>query len=191
MLGAADVELSAGAEWGAARCLAPSLFFTTSPTSTSSSMSSTPSRCKLASTASSLSRCSRTVTPVVPGCTRWNLAAKGTGRGAPDASVDIRRIGGGNSPLELWLRVRRGIGTLLMESFGEVRPLGKSWAVSSGISISSSQTRTFVLRVNSSGPKGTENQCQQALDLATYLRPENMCQLYRRTSKERKTYSVF
>ena len=44
--------------------------------------------------------CSSTVTPVVPGCTRWNLAENGTGR----TSVLVRRIGGGNS-LEL-LRAR-------------------------------------------------------------------------------------
>jgi len=109
-----------------------------------------PNRCKLASTASSCSRCSRTVTPVVPGCTRWHLAAKGTGRGAPDASVNVLRIGGGNSLPELWLRVRLGKGTLFMESLGL---FATSWIASSATSNSSSRTRTFVLHVNSNGPE--------------------------------------
>ena len=51
--------------------------------------------------------CSSTVTPVVAGCTRWNLAEKDTGRASPAMSVDVRRIGGGK-PEMLWLRVRRG-----------------------------------------------------------------------------------
>lgn len=80
--------------------------------------------------------------------------AKDTGRGVPVASVDVRRIGGGNSPPELWLRVRRGKGTLIIEAFGEAvaGSTTESKIVSSAISSSSSQTRAFFLRVNSNGP---------------------------------------
>jgi hypothetical protein len=140
-----------------------------SPTSTSSSVSSEPSLDKLCSTASNLSRCSRTVTPVVPGCTRWNFLAKGTGRGTPGASVAVRRIGGGNSPV-LCLRGRLGTGTLLIDSCGDGGPFGTSWMASSVISISSLQTRTFVRRVSSSGPKLSQT-CSQGVEGHTHPHP--------------------
>ena len=99
-----------------------------SPTSSSISSvpSSTASRSRLASTASSRSKCSSTVTPVVPGCTLWNLAEKGTGRIDPGCSELTRRIGGGKSLLLLWLRERLyvesvpGKGSVLIDGCGEV-----------------------------------------------------------------------
>jgi hypothetical protein len=138
-----------------------------SPTSTSSSVSSEPSLDKLCSTASNLSRCSSTVTPVVPGCTRWNFRAKGTGRGTPGASVAARRIGGGNSPV-LCLLCRLGTGTLLIDSCGDGGPFGVSWITSSIISTSSFQTRTLVRRVSSSGPKLCQASSQ---DVGSYTHP--------------------
>lgn len=122
-----------------------------SPTSDSASGSSAsvPSRCRLTSTASSRSRCSRTVTPVVPGWIRWNFAINGTGLGAPVASVEVRWSGGGNSPDER-VRVCLGNGTLITEARDEVT--GSCWIGTSAVSTSSSQTRTFFRRVSSNGP---------------------------------------